>query len=124
VLAVQAGGRPCYRCLFEDLPGEAPDCATAGVLGPVCGVAGAIAADRALRLAAGDASAAGQVVTFDGHRDRLRSVAVRARPGCALCGEAPRIRAIDPARYTGAACDSDDATAEPRAARGPLRAAP
>ncbi|MEJ7735708.1 MAG: ThiF family adenylyltransferase, partial [Polyangiaceae bacterium] len=84
VLAVEAGGRPCYRCLFEDLPGDAPDCGTAGVLGPVCGVAGAIAADRALRLAAGDASVAGQVVTFDGHRDRLRSVAVRARAGCAL----------------------------------------
>lgn len=92
VLAVRPGGRPCYRCLFEAPPeGDAPDCASAGVAGPVCGVAGALAADRALRLLAGDATAAGHVVTFDGRRDRLRAVTVTPRPSCPLCGERPSI---------------------------------
>jgi molybdopterin/thiamine biosynthesis adenylyltransferase len=106
VLAVAAGGRPCYRCLFEDLPGPgAPDCATAGVVGPLCGVSGALAADRALRVLAGDASAFGEVVTFDGRRDRLRVVPVRARPACPLCGERT-ITDIDPMRYVAASCEA------------------
>lgn len=112
VLAVGARGRPCYRCLFEDLPGEAPDCSTAGVMGPVCGVAGAIAADRALRILAGDNAATGEVVTFDGRADRLRAIPVRARADCPLCGDAPRIPTIEAARYVGAGCASDRADAE------------
>lgn len=105
VLAVSAAGKPCYRCLFEDVPrGDAPDCATAGVVGPVCGVAGAVAADRALRILVGDASAYGHIVTYDGRRDALRSVPVPARRDCALCGDAPAIHAIDESRYLAPAC--------------------
>lgn len=108
VLAVGARGRPCYRCLFEDLPGEAPDCSTAGVMGPVCGVAGALAADRALRIVAGDGSAFGEVLTFDGRQDRLRAVKVKPRGDCALCGDAPRIATIETSRYVAASCDDLD----------------
>ena len=106
VLATAAAGRPCYRCLFEDFPeGPAPDCASAGVLGPVCGVAGAIGADLALRALAGDASAFGAIFTYDGRTDRLRRVAVGARASCALCGLAPSIQAVVPGRYVDeAAC--------------------
>ena len=71
VMPVRPEGRPCYRCLFEDLPsGPVADCATAGVMGPVCAVSGAIAADRALQLMAGERGA-GHIVTYDGLRDRL-----------------------------------------------------
>ncbi|MBL9024918.1 MAG: HesA/MoeB/ThiF family protein [Myxococcales bacterium] len=108
VIAASPVGRPCYRCLFEDLPeGPAPDCATAGVVGPVCGVAGAIAADFALRILRGDESAYGAILTYDGKGDRLRRVEVKARPGCELCGETPSIFSIDVARYAGAACLND-----------------
>jgi molybdopterin/thiamine biosynthesis adenylyltransferase len=109
VLASAAEGRPCYRCLFEDLPeGPAPDCATAGVVGPICGVAGAIAADLALRILRRDESAFGWVYTFDGRRDRLRRVAVRARPSCPLCGSlaTERIERVDAERYVSAACQA------------------
>jgi adenylyltransferase/sulfurtransferase len=105
VMAVAPRGRPCYRCLFEDLPeGDAPDCASAGVVGPVCGVAGALAADRALRVLAGDASAYGEIATYDGRRDVLRAVPVRARPGCALC-DARSITDLDTSRYLANTCD-------------------
>jgi adenylyltransferase/sulfurtransferase len=105
VLTAAASGRPCYRCLFEDLPeAGAPDCATAGVAGPVCGVAGAIAADRALRILAGDSSVFGRVVTFDGLRDRLREVPVAPRPGCPLCGEPRSIADLAPDRYETRSC--------------------
>ncbi len=67
-----AGGRPCYRCLFEDLPeGPAPDCASAGVVGPVCGVIGGVAADAALRVGGGRSGARG-------HGDQPRRAAGRA----------------------------------------------
>jgi molybdopterin/thiamine biosynthesis adenylyltransferase len=107
VIAASATGGPCYRCLFEDLPeGDAPDCATAGVVGPVCGVAGALAADLALSILRGETRAFGFVLSFDGLRDRLRRIAVKPRAGCALCGRAPEIRSISEARYAGPACDS------------------
>lgn len=106
VMASPARGRPCYRCLFEDLPtGQAPDCATAGVAGPVCGVAGALAADRALAILAGDASVFGRITTYDGLTDTLRSVRVAARAGCALCGEARAIDTIEASRYVTNVCD-------------------
>lgn len=111
VLPVAASGRPCYRCLFEDLPGEgAPDCSTAGVAGPICGVAGAIAADRALRMLEGDSSVFGAIVTYDGLRDVLRCVPVARRRACPLCGESRSIRTIDSARYEGPVCsfEGDD----------------
>lgn len=117
VMAAPPAGRPCYRCLFEDLPtGPAPDCATAGVVGPVCGVAGALAADRALAILAGRASAYGTIVTYDGRTDRLRAVAVTPRAGCPLCGDAATIASLDAARYVAAACETTDgaADAEPR----------
>jgi molybdopterin/thiamine biosynthesis adenylyltransferase len=106
-MAVGAVGRPCYRCLFEDVPeGAVPDCATAGVAGPVCGVAGAIAADRALRLVRGDAASVGTIVTYDGRRDVLRAVPVRPREGCPLCSEPRALSSIDPRRYQPRACEA------------------
>jgi adenylyltransferase/sulfurtransferase len=105
VMTVAPSGRPCYRCLFEDLPADgAPDCATAGVAGPVCGVAGALAADRVLRVLAGDTSVFGRVVSFDGLRDRLREVPVAPRPGCPLCGEPRSIADLSPTRYETRSC--------------------
>lgn len=105
VLTAAAGGRPCYRCLFEDLPGEgAPDCATAGVLGPVCGVAGAVGADRALALLDGRALG-GDLVTYEARGDRLRALRVAARADCPLCGDAPTIRALELDRYVGPSCE-------------------
>lgn len=105
VTTLGPAGRPCYRCLFEDLPeGPAPDCASAGVAGPVCGVAGALAADRVLRLLAGDTSVLGTLVSYDGRADRLREVPLFRRRDCALCGDAPTIRDLDAARYGAPAC--------------------
>jgi adenylyltransferase/sulfurtransferase len=106
VMAVRPGGRPCYRCLFEDIPADVTvDCATAGVAGPVCGVAGAVAADRALSILAGDERAYAHIVTYDGLADRLRSVPVALRPDCALCSPRRAISAIEASRYMAEECE-------------------
>jgi molybdopterin/thiamine biosynthesis adenylyltransferase len=106
-MAAAPEGAPCYRCLFEDLPsGDAPDCATAGVMGPVCGVSGAVAADLALRVLSRGAlsSPYGFIVTYDGRTDRLRKVPVRPRPDCELCGASPTIEVLDEDRYAPPSC--------------------
>lgn len=87
-LAVGRGRRPCYRCLFEDVPeGEAPNCAEAGVVGPVVGIVAAAQADLALGLLDGRAGTAGTLVTFDGKTLSSRRRPVPPRRDCATCGE-------------------------------------
>jgi molybdopterin/thiamine biosynthesis adenylyltransferase len=99
VLAVGGRGGPCYRCLFEDVPqGGAPNCAEAGVVGPVVGVVGAIQAGLALAILDGR-DVAGTLVTYDGRSDVLRRRALAPRKDCPLCGASPNIHDIDVARY-------------------------
>jgi molybdopterin/thiamine biosynthesis adenylyltransferase len=106
VLAVGREGRPCYRCLFEDLPRQwAPNCAEAGVMGPVVGVLGALQADLALGLLDGR-DVAGTLITFDGKGDELRRRTVAARPTCALCAKGATLGPIDASRYADEACDA------------------
>ena len=106
-LAVGPGGGPCYRCLFEDVPdvtmGDAPNCSEAGVMGPVVGVIAAAAADLAIAMADGEGPF-GELVTFDGRAGSLRRRGVARRADCALCGYAPRIRAIESSAYVAPAC--------------------
>jgi adenylyltransferase/sulfurtransferase len=80
-----AAGTACYRCLFEDPPDDAPTCADAGVLGPLVGWIGGVAAGRALALAAGDRSAGGTLWFLDDLRRGRppRQLALARRPGCA-----------------------------------------
>jgi len=85
-----APGYACYRCLFEE-PGEAPSCAQAGVLGPVVGAIGGVAAAIALGIAHDDRTYAGALLVFDDLRTLAEPRIVRfaARPGCAACTHAP-----------------------------------
>ncbi len=85
-----APGAACYRCLFEE-PSDAPSCAGAGVLGPVVGAIGGVAAAVAIGLAAGDRSLAGALLVFDDLRRVAEPRIVRFAPrtGCVACARAP-----------------------------------
>jgi molybdopterin/thiamine biosynthesis adenylyltransferase len=103
--AVSAAGAPCYRCLFEDVPpGAQRGCTEAGVMGPVVGLCGALMADLALRVLAGDAAAFGALYTYDGQSDRLRQVPAPRRRDCPLCGSSPSLTDIRESRYTNPSC--------------------
>jgi molybdopterin/thiamine biosynthesis adenylyltransferase len=98
-LAVGAYGRPCYRCIFEDLPLEdAPNCAEAGVVGPMVGVVAAAQADLALSVLAGE-DVTGELFTFDGKSMAVRRRRSPPRRSCPLCGDAVTIDSIDARRY-------------------------
>lgn len=101
-LAVSATGGPCYRCLFEDLPGEdAPNCAEAGVVGPVVGIVGAVQADLAVSILRGE-DVAGTLFTFDGKTLEARRRKIPRRSDCPLCSDKRSIQRIDAARYATA----------------------
>jgi molybdopterin/thiamine biosynthesis adenylyltransferase len=94
----------CYRCLFEDLPtGDgAPDCATAGVYGPVTSVVGALMAADALALLRGACDRAGVLARYDGWRQSFRASRFGRREGCPLCSEGAPLPALTPSRYVPA----------------------
>ena len=106
VLLASSTGAPCYRCIFEDLlpSDEAPNCSTAGALGPAVGVVGALMADLALDVLSGDTSRAGSVFSFDGKSGQLRGTRIAPRASCDLCGETASIRSIRAERYWPPTC--------------------
>ncbi len=102
-VAPRKGG--CYRCVFEDLPpGDAVDCATAGVFGPVTAVVGAVMAAEAIRLTRGHIGRAGALSHFDARAGGFRTRRMSRRPDCPLCREARVITTIDPGRYASPTC--------------------
>jgi len=84
-----APGHACYRCLFE-APAPALACSTAGVLGPVVGAIGGLAAALAIGLARGDRAHAGSIFVFDDLRTGAdpRIVRFAPRSGCTACARA------------------------------------
>ncbi len=97
-------GHPCYRCVFEDLPeGAQQRCDVSGVVGPVCGVIGAVQASFVLRILDGRPSY-GTLASFDGRAGTLRHRPISARASCPLCGTHPTIDRIEPTRYVSDPC--------------------
>ncbi|HYM62567.1 MAG TPA: ThiF family adenylyltransferase, partial [Thermoanaerobaculia bacterium] len=88
---------PCYRCLYAEPPppGLVPSCAEGGVLGVLPGVIGTIQAIEAIKLLAGiGETLAGRLLLFDALRMSFRQLVVRKSADCAVCGEAPTIKAL------------------------------
>ncbi len=85
---------PCYRCIFREPPppGQIPSCSEAGVLGALCGVMGSLQATEIVKelLGIGD-SLSGTLMLYEGLASEFRRIAVKADPGCPLCGTEPTI---------------------------------
>jgi molybdopterin/thiamine biosynthesis adenylyltransferase len=107
LLTVPAGGRPCYRCLFEELPARdvGPSCAEAGVMGPVPGVIGALQGAEALRLLRGQTpSYAGQLLRYESRALSFRPVRFGPNPECRVCGTRPTITRLEAQAYRAEEC--------------------
>jgi adenylyltransferase/sulfurtransferase len=84
--------KPCYRCFVGDDPArEGLTCAEEGVLGPVTGVLGSMAALEAIRAVTpfGD-DTAGTLLLVDLLALRFRTLRLPKDPGCPACGTARR----------------------------------
>lgn len=97
------GQSACLRCVFEDIP-EGPDqgCATAGVIGPVVGVMGALQASIALRLLLGQHKAAGVLHHYRALAGALRQTRIARSPLCPACNG--QLTVVDPNRYQPPDC--------------------
>ena len=79
--------RPCYRCLVPEIPPEAETCAAVGVMGALAGVIGSMMALEAIKqiTGAGD-TLSGRLLIYDALSADMRTVGLRADPGCEVCG--------------------------------------
>nr|WP_088366282.1 molybdopterin-synthase adenylyltransferase MoeB [Sphingomonas dokdonensis] len=91
-LAVYRGweaDKPCYRCLVGDAPDrDEATCAEQGVLGPVTGILGSMAALEAIRAVApfGE-DPAGRLILLDLLDLRFRNIRVPKDPACPACSK-------------------------------------
>ena len=79
---------PCYRCYnpAPPPPGTVPSCAEAGVLGPVTGVVGTLAAIEVCKEVLGIGERlAGRLLIWDALAVRFRVIGLPARPSCGFC---------------------------------------
>jgi adenylyltransferase/sulfurtransferase len=97
------GQSACLRCVFEDIP-EGPDqgCSTAGVIGPVVGVMGALQASIAVRLLLGQHEAAGVLHHYRALAGALRRTRIARSPRCPAC--TGQITGVEPTRYIPPDC--------------------
>jgi molybdopterin-synthase adenylyltransferase len=87
LLVQQAGGQPCYRCLFEAPPADAVNCSDAGVLpGATQTVGGMMAQLAILVLLGSNRVPTGVLLQGDLRRMTWRHLAVTARPDCRCSG--------------------------------------
>ena len=87
-------GTACYRCMFKEPPpvGAVPTCSQAGVLGAIAGMLGTIQAAETLKYFTGIGELlTNRLLTFDAKTMQFRTVPVRHRDSCAICGSHPTI---------------------------------
>ena len=79
--------KPCYRCFGGSDPGrDAQTCADDGVLGPVAGIMGSLAALEVIRaLVPFGEDMAGRLLLVDALAMRFRTLSLPKDPGCPAC---------------------------------------
>ncbi|APX13521.1 HesA/MoeB/ThiF family protein [Tateyamaria omphalii] len=85
-----AQNAPCYRCIFPQAPAAelAPNCAEAGVIGPLPGVVGSMMAVEAVKLLTGAGTPLrGEMVIYDALYGESRKITLARRPDCETCGK-------------------------------------
>ncbi len=77
---------PCLRCLFKGDQNDASSCADYGVIGPAAGMAGAMAALKAIEYLAGLKRESGKMFLLDFSAMSLHSIEMKKDKNCPACG--------------------------------------
>ncbi len=79
-------GAPCYQCLVESLPAEANNCNEVGVIGPLCGVIGAMQALEVIKLLLNlDGLLIGTLLRYNALTHGIKHSQLMANPHCPVC---------------------------------------
>lgn len=81
-----AGGGPCYRCLYSEEDELLADCRGNGVLAPVPGVIGALMAVEAMQLLIrGHSASNGRLLLWDALHAMWHALEIKPDPECPVC---------------------------------------
>ncbi|MEM9601978.1 MAG: HesA/MoeB/ThiF family protein [Pseudomonadota bacterium] len=87
VLAPRRGSGGCYRCVYPETLGDAENCQSAGVVGPLVGVLGSYMALAAVKQVVGiGAGDVGSLWLFDAEANHWQCLSIAQRPDCPVCG--------------------------------------
>lgn len=84
-----ANNTPCYQCVFPIAPaaGMVPSCSEAGVAAPLPGILGTMMAMEAIKeLTGAGQGLAGRLVIYDALYAQTRTIVVKKRADCPICG--------------------------------------
>lgn len=87
----------CYRCLYPEPPPPdfTPNCAEAGVLGVLPGIAGTLQATEAVKYILGiGQSLAGRILLIDGLATTFKDITIAREPSCPVCGDKPAMTTL------------------------------
>lgn len=76
----------CYRCLWPDESEPERNCRTAGIVGPVVGIMGAMQALETVKLLSGMHTTSGELRLFDARTNLWRTLALHRASNCPVCG--------------------------------------
>lgn len=88
---------PCMRCALPEppAPGSVPSCAQAGILGPVAGALGCLAAVEAIKVLLGlPDTLKGRLFVLDALAFEPSVMEIARDPDCPVCGERPTITTL------------------------------
>jgi len=88
VAVFMPGGKPCYRCLYQEEDENLNDCAGQGIVAPVAGTVGTMMATEAIKvLLSVDSGLQGRLWVYDGLAGSSRTVGIPALPDCPTCSK-------------------------------------
>lgn len=78
---------PCYRCLYTEDDENLNDCAGQGIIAPVAGTVGTMLATETIKLLLGlDSDLQNRLWVYDGLAGSSRTIGIRTRENCKVCG--------------------------------------